>query len=143
MSDSSQNERLNAVLIRLHRCLLQYVEECWPWSGQGQSGERLAVQGLAREQQHFVGGLVDLLSSRGWPIDFGNYPTDFTDLHYVGLDYLLGRIADDEQTLVAFIELARAGSMGDSSATSLLSHLLDAERRHASRLRELAGAVVV
>lgn len=142
MPDSSQNARLNAVLIRVYRCLLQYVEECWPWAALNESGERLAVQGLAREQQHFVGGLVDLLSSRGWPIDFDNYPTDFTDLHYVSLDYLLGRMADDEQELVSVIDSARAASSGDPSATSLLSHLLDAERRHAARLRELAGAAV-
>jgi len=35
--------------------------------------------------------MVELLDQRGWTVDFGGYPTDYTDLHFVSLEFLLSR----------------------------------------------------
>lgn len=140
MIDPQQNARLNALLVRLYRSLLQYVIECWPWAGADESAEQQAVLEMVAEQQAHVGKLAELLAERGWPIDFGNYPTEYTDLHYVALDYLLGELVADETELIADIARTLAESAADRAAVALLTGLLESERRHLVRLRTLAAA---
>lgn len=140
MPDPSHNARLNAALVRVYRSLLQYVDECWPWAAHDESAEQRAVRDMAHQQRGFVSGLVDLLAERGWAIDFSNFPTEFTDLHYVSLDYLVGKLIADETDLISFLEQSRSAITGDPSAAALLTHLIDAERRHVAKLRDLAAA---
>src|SRR5438132_330676 len=105
MADNRHNQRLNLLLIRLLRSLLQYTAECWPWASVEESGEQQAIAEMGQFQLVYVRQLVDLLVERGWPIDFGTFPTEFTDLHYVGLDFLLGELIADEDKVIA--ELVR------------------------------------
>ncbi|HVW00812.1 MAG TPA: hypothetical protein VHB77_10740, partial [Planctomycetaceae bacterium] len=99
---TQQNALLNAVANALYRSLLQYAEECWPWSGglHG-SNERAAVHALSRAQREHVGQIVELLDNRNWTVDFDNYPYDFTNLNYVGIDYLVQKLIADEERLLA------------------------------------------
>ena len=141
MPNPSHNQRLNRILIRVYRSLLQYVAECWPWADAQISSEQRTVEQMMREQQIHVGRLVELLSVRGWPIDFGSYPTEFTDLHYIGLEYLLNEIIADETALVAELDRARSEAADDPAAAALLAELAVSERGRLTKLRELAAAL--
>src|SRR5262249_7438581 len=88
-------------------------------------------------QQEFVGRLVALLQQRGQYVDFGTYP-DNSELHYVSLAYLLGKLIADEEKLVAVLEQARAAIHDDPPAATLLVELVAAEKQNLSRLREFA-----
>src|SRR5262245_52956372 len=143
MPDQNNSDVLSPLVARLYRSLLQYTLESWPWTAStetadGKSPEQAAVEQMATRQQEFVGRLVALLQQRGQFVDFGTYP-DNSGLHYVSLDYLLGKLVADEEKLVADLEKARAAIHDDSPAATLLVELLAAEKQNLSRLRELAA----
>jgi hypothetical protein len=146
MADQNNIDLLNRLMARVYRCLLQYTMECWPWttsaeSPDGKSPEQKAVEQMAARQQEFVGRLVDLLSRRGQVADFGNYP-DNSELHYVSLDYLVGKLIADEERLVAELESAREAFRNDPPAATLIVELLAAERENLARLRDLATKAI-
>lgn len=140
MADHRHNQRLNQLLIRVFRSLLQYTAECWPWASVEESGERQIIADMGQSQLGYIHGLVDLLVERGWPVDFGTYPTEYTDLHYIGLDFLLGELIGDEDKLIAELVRGEVDLAGDPAAESLVNAILTAERGHAARLRELSAA---
>jgi hypothetical protein len=139
MPENVANEILNDLLVRAYRSLLQYTGECWPWAGADDSVEQQAVCEMAAAQKECVARMVELLQSRDWAINFGNYP-DFSALHYVSLDFLLGRLVADEEDLLGLIESARDGVAGDPEGAELVSQLHDATKQHLTKLRELAAA---
>jgi hypothetical protein len=135
----SPNAALNDLLIQVYRSLLQYAVECWPWADADEAPARNVVEELAHEQQAQASTIADLLDHRGWPVDFGTYP-DWSELHYVSLDYLLMKIVADEEQLLSAIERARPSFDGDNEARTLATQLLEAERRRLARLREIWAA---
>ena len=143
MADQNQNDVLNRIVARVYRCLLQYTMECWPWTTATETPgreppEQKTVEQMAARQRDFIARLVDVLTQRGASVDFGNYP-DFSEMHYVSLDYLLGKLMADEQKLVSELEAAIPALKGDARAAGLVSELLSAEKEHLVRLREMAA----
>lgn len=140
MAATQSSARLNAVLIRTFRSLLQYVEECSAWADMAEGDVEQAVTSMRLEQQALVGRMVEVLASRGWPIDFGNFPTEYTDLHYVALDFLLGELVADESQLIVEAERVRTASADDPEVFDLLAKLVAAEQQHMARFSALAAA---
>lgn len=138
MPEIQHNGKLNQVLIDLGRSLLQYVGEAWPWTSPGHDADRAALDQLVARQKEQVARLTDLLLERGWQIDFGQYPVEYTDLHYVALDYLLGQLLVNEEGLVVELEEAIHTCIDDPEAVQLLEHILAEERETLRRLREFA-----
>lgn len=120
---SQQNARLNDVLIRIHRCLLQYAGECWPWSAVEHAAEQAAILEMVAEQRDEVHDLVQILQQRGWHVEFGTYPTDYTDLHYISLDYLLDQLITEHKQLTQDVENAIAECAEDTHGRTLLECL--------------------
>src|SRR5579872_881007 len=128
MADQNNTDVLNGLVARVYRCLLQYAAECWPWTTSTEltdvkSTEQMAVEEMVARQQAFVGRLVDAVMARGGAVDFGTYP-DNSELHYVSLDYLLGKLIADEEKLVAAVESARSSIQNDPQAAGLVLELL-------------------
>ncbi len=140
MSEAPQNARLNEVLIHILRGLLQYSAECWPWSRADEEQERNAIQRMVAEQQAEVQQLCDLLNEREYPIDFGTYPTQYTDLHYVSLDYLLDNLVNEQAQLVQDVQQAVTDCSGDPQAVELLQLIQPRVKTHLEQLKELAAA---
>lgn len=131
-----QNEVLNQVLVVMGRSLLQYSADAWPWTGSHSSASRTAVEALMAEQKTRVGQLADLLDNRGWTIDFGVFP-DFTDLHFLSLDFVLPHLVENERRVVNEIEAALPQCSSDPEGAALLSEFLPGERAVLSKLEEL------
>ena len=140
MAATQSSARLNAVLIRTYRSLLQYLRECSAWADLNEADVEQAADNMGREQQALVGRMVELLESRGWAIDFGNFPTEYTDLHYVALDYLLGELVADEAKLIAEAQQARFASGDDPEVVDVLDRLIAAEQQHMARFSTFAAA---
>ena len=131
------NEALNQVLIDLDKSLLSYVAEAWPWTSNGDAAVQANVNELVVRRRENVGRLADLLTRREWPVDFGTYPTEYTDLHYVALDYLLSQLVQDQKRVTAGIERALSAATGDDAAKPLLEEILNDERDTLARLQKL------
>jgi hypothetical protein len=148
MADQNHNAVLNRVVSRVYRCLLQYAQECWPWTTATETPgveppEQKAVEQMAARQRDFIARLVDVLTERGEVVDLGSFP-DFSEMHYVSLDYLLGKLIADEQRLISELEAAQLALHGDA-ALGLVTELLAGEKGNLVRLREMsakAGAPV-
>ena len=143
MADQTANDILNHLVGRVYRSLLQYSVECWPWTTLTETvgsaaPEQQALEQMAARQKSFVARLVELLTDRGENVDFGGFP-DNSELHYVSLDFLLGKLVADEQQLVAELEAALGGLHNDQEAAALVSELLTAEQANIARLRELTA----
>jgi hypothetical protein len=113
MADQNHSDLLNRLLVRIYRGVLQYAVECWPWSAAAESNgveppEQRAIEKMAARQQQSIARLVELLSKRRATVDFGVYP-DNSELHYVSLDYLIGKLVADEERLVTELEAAQKG----------------------------------
>lgn len=131
-------QHLNKLFVLLHRSLLQYVGECWPWAADsGRDVETLAaVKGLVAKQKHDESLLSAPLSESGWPIDFGGYPTAFTDLQYLSLNYLLKQVVKCQTEIVAALDTA-AKSAADSP---LIQQVADSERDILKTAQSLVAA---
>jgi hypothetical protein len=132
-----QNDILNQVLVVMGRSLLQYSADAWPWTGSGSTASRSAVEALIAAQSVRVRRLAELLDGRGWTIDFGVFP-DFTDLHYLSLDYVLPHLVENERSVVRQIEAALSQCTGDAKGTALLTEILEGEHVVLAKLDELA-----
>lgn len=144
MADANNTDLLNQLLARVYRSLLQYSGECWAWTSATETPgvetvEQKAVEQMAGRQRALVARLVALIADRGGNVDLGNYP-DNSGMHYVSLEYLLGKLIADEQEVVAELDAASGRLKNDLAAASLVSELQSAERDNLARLRELATA---
>ncbi len=83
---------LNNTLIQMSCSFLQYVSESWPWVRLEATSIEEQVRVLAARQRQDVGEIVSLLSTREHYIDFGSFPTEYTDQQFLGLNVLIGRL---------------------------------------------------
>src|SRR3954468_53185 len=87
---------LNTVLIALHRSLLQYMSDAWPWTDAHSAAARDEIASEAASQAETVEGLCDLLRERDVPVAVGTYP-DFSNLNYLSIDFLLKRLVKNQE----------------------------------------------
>lgn len=139
MADTHHNEILGDLLIELSRCLVQYVGEGWPWTA-SDATEHLSVDEIVIRQKQGVVRLADLLHSRRVAIDFGAYPTEYTDLQYLALDHLLGQLVAGQAALVDLFSQAADNCAGDPEAVAVVKEIHQIERENLDRLRELLAS---
>jgi len=99
MSCDQHNDELNQLLINLSRRLLQYVGETCPWTDRPEVES--TIEELVASQKADIAKLVHLLLDRNWIVDFGTYPTNYTDLPCVAFAYMLNEIVEGEAQTVA------------------------------------------
>jgi hypothetical protein len=140
MAEIQHNDRLNEFVISIGRSLLQYADECWPWVEASEAETQGLLHRLAALQRQEVAAMAELLDQRGWPVEFGGYPTDYTDLHFVSLDFLLSRIIAGEQATVSDLEEAVHACVDDPEAVHVLREVLMTERKIVERLQAVAAS---
>ena len=113
---------LNNTLIQMSCSFLQYVSESWPWVRLEATSIEEQVRVLAARQRQDVGEVVSLLSAREYHIDFGSFPTEYTDQQFLGLAVLIGRLTHSQKLLCDRISSAVTSltSAGDSEASEVL-----------------------
>jgi len=137
MADFISNHRLNSLLIDMGRSLLQYVGESWPWTGYDEAEEQAAINTLVADQKASVQALAELLADRGHFIDPGSYPTEYTSLHYVALDYLLNQLVAEQRELVDECAGLAGAAHDDPEAGPLLARIADQAAAQLKTLEEL------
>lgn len=138
MDESRINADLNQLLITMGRSLLQYMGDAWPWTSANEQEVREKLDELVVRQRKQIARLSQLLERRDWAIDFGTYPTEYTDLHYVALDFLLARLVDNQKAVVAAIETAQRACGEEGPARDLLEQILADQRESLTELERLA-----
>ena len=126
MATVTELELLNAALCRIHRSLLNYVSECWPWTPADQTAA--TINAAVQVQKQHVQQLVILLEDARQTIDFGYYSTDFTDLHFVSLSYLLKQLVIQQKLLVQDLQRLSAALPGDELPAATLRTIVSEEQ---------------
>lgn len=131
-------QQLNSLYVPLHRSLLQYVGECWPWSDEGSddgASARAVLSHAVKIQRKSADELANHLEAVDWVVDHGSYPTAYTDLHYVSLTYLLKQVAISENEIIKAFDAA-ASANPDSP---LLQQIADSERAIRQSIQQLTA----
>jgi hypothetical protein len=130
---------LQEILRRESRSLLSYVGEAFPWAG-ADEGEALSLlRQMVRDEGRAVAALGQFLVRRRIGLPYvGPYPTGFTTINFLALDYLLPRLADAERRAIADLERELA-LIKDEAARRQVQDLLDVKRRHLPALEALAA----
>ena len=130
---------INSAVIVLSRSFLQYVAESWPWVDKADRGAEEQVQALAARQRRDVAEIVQLLVDRDWPIDFGSFPTEYTDLHFISLSTLLDRLQTGQRhtadRLTAVTQSLRDSF--DKQATVLMESVTERHSHVGASLQQL------
>jgi hypothetical protein len=138
MSNPATYSALNQLLIDLGRSLLQYVGECWPWAGSKTQDAQRKIEELVQIQKQQVGELAELLDDAEWTIDKGTYPTEYTDLHYVALSYLLDQLIQNQREVVEEAQRTLAACQSHPEARRLVSEIEATQHKILEDLESLA-----
>ena len=128
------NAKLNDMVINIGRSLLQYLNESWLWSENPDATATIKTM-AARQKEHSV-ALVDLLESLGHDVDLGTYPTEYTDLHYLALDYIAGQLVGNQESIVASLKSIHRTAIPDNGG-DLIDRIQAGEQKILEALREL------
>lgn len=137
MPDSQINDVLNDLLVQIHRSLVQYVHEAWPWKHNGDEAVLAVINELAKAQQEDSRSLFQFLLDRDERPDLGVYPTDYTSLHFVSLDYLYPLIVEGQKELVEQIEAAVPVCGCDPSVCGLIERIAASQREGLAKLQNV------
>ena len=135
---SQQTESvLNGVLITMSRSFLQYVAECWPWvDEQAQSiGDQVMV--IAERQRQDVAEIASLLTEREWFIDFGTFPTEYTDLQFLALEAIFENIHRSQSSVCAQLDEVVGQISEDAESVDLIRAIGIRQAESATALKEL------
>lgn len=138
MAAQSPNQILNRLIINLGRSLLQYLGEAWPWTSGADESKLATLQGLVERQQAAVDRITDLLIERHWLVEFGTYPTEYTDLQYLSLEFLLAQTLENAEADAKLIAASHAGI--DDEAKAVLDDIAQTQAEIIGELRTLASS---
>lgn len=125
------------LIVDIGRSFLQYCSECWPWTSVDTEGARDRILQLASRQREHVAAMIDLLIAREHEFRMGTYPTEYTDLHYIGLEYLLDQLKENQAAITKNVMRIGAGISGDNELSDLLYRVGKGEEKILRALVEL------
>lgn len=137
MACIQHNTQINNLIVDLGCSLLQFVGEASPWSPANATAARETVTRAHNQQKQHLDQLVQLLIDRRWPVDFGLYPAEFTDLHFLSLKALLPRVIDSQTAILAELDEAVHTCIDDPEAMAVLMTVLAGERSITEQLKSL------
>jgi hypothetical protein len=141
--DSQSQALLQEVLRREGRSELMYVAEAYPWTAARGNAARATLQALIREEADALAALGRWLTRRRVPLPYlGAFPTGFTTINFLALDYLLPRLRDLQREAVARLE-RDAHAVTDPEARAQFDSLLTLKKRHLATLESLASGAGV
>jgi hypothetical protein len=130
-------------VVRRESCsVLAYMHDAYPWATSREESALAALRRLAADEGRAVAALGEFVVRRRLPPPVpDSYPSGFTTLNFLSLDYLLPRLTEAQQRSVEQLEsdLSRAT---DPDARTELGKLLAAKRRTLDGLESLAGELV-
>ncbi|MCC6419553.1 MAG: hypothetical protein IT429_15070 [Gemmataceae bacterium] len=137
MIDAQTYSRLQDIIRREGRSLLQYAIDSFPWAGSQTAAANACLQEMAQEEAEAIGQLGRLLlRHRLTPPYLGPYPMAFTSYNFLALGRLLPLLVRHQRADIDRLE-ADLKQVSDPEVRGPLQHLLDVKRRHLAELEAL------
>ena len=142
MRQIESSQRLMQLLLHHYRSLPIFLTEAVPWTHRGDEQATSVLLDIVAGQRDLSNRIAAELEQRGWPLDMGEYPMDFLDLHFLSLDFLLQRLVENQQREVDAIARLSAEVNEDPVAHDLAQEALGAAKGYLESLTELMPDVV-
>ena len=142
MSKQGVYQALNRLLTVIERSLPLYLSYTTPWTREGDDKATAALKHIVADQQQLAGRIADVILEMG-PIDLGEYPIEFYDLHDLSLEFLLTKLVEYQKKSVAKLERLAPELQEDRVAGALGEEALGAARGHLETLEELVSKLKV
>jgi hypothetical protein len=137
--DSQAQAVLQAVVRRESLSLLSYAGDAFPWATAREEEALHALRQLVHDERQAVVDLGRYLARhRVAPPPLGSYPSHYTTMNFISLDYLLPRLRDEERALIVLLERDVA-SLKQPEAQALVKKLLEVKKRDLQELERLAS----
>jgi hypothetical protein len=130
-------EALNRMLLSTRFSLAIYVRDGHLWTHHGDEPLLKLIGQIADEHDRFAMCLTEYLGRRVGKVPHGHFPTDFTRLDEVALDYVLPELIVEQRRMIEQIEEGVLDLESTVRAKRLAEDLLIAERGNLEKLIEL------
>ena len=131
-------DALNRLLTVLERSLPIYLSYAKPWTREGDQKATAALARIVEDQQKLAARAATLALELG-PINLGEYPIEFYDMHDLSLDFLLSRLVVFQKRDVATLQRCAEQLRSDQRAAEVADDTLGAARGHLEIIEELAA----
>jgi hypothetical protein len=138
MPDNSSIDVLNRMLAILYRSLPMYLNQVSPWMHAGNERAKAVLDQIVADHERDCRRLVEFIIDQRGTIDLGDFPMEYTDLHFLSLEFLTQELVRHQRLDIAGIENCVAWLAKDLYARALAEEILGSERAHLEMLDELA-----
>lgn len=133
---------LNRLLEVQCASLPRYLEGTSPWHRPGDESAAEVLEQIVADQEYMAGRIADLIDARGGLPRSCAFPMEYTDLHMLSIDFLLGELTRTTHRDIATIEACVRRLSHDREAWALAEEVLGSERGHLESLEELTARPV-
>ena len=140
MNDTTRTiDSLNRLLAIVYRSFPTYLADASPWTHEGDERAAETLKNIVFDQQASALRIVELILQLGGRFEPGEYPMEYTDTHFLSLDFLLKELLRYQRRDVAAIERIVAELEGHREARELAEETLGAERAHLEAIEALVA----
>lgn len=140
MTSADTIDTLNRVLETLERSFPQYLRWSRPYIPAGRESVMRTIEAVAAGQDAFAERVADYVSESGGLPDHGQFSTDFTDTHDLGIDFLVEEAIDCLKIDVTDLEQCVESLRLEPAAQALASEALGMTKGHLELLEKLQVA---
>lgn len=130
-------ELLNQLLHVEYRSFPMYLTEASPWMDRGDEKAAEALDNIVADQKLMTGRIAEFIMDSGGRIEPGEYPMEFTDTHFLSLDFLLGEVLRYQRQDIAAIEFIAEQLSEVRAARELAEETLGMEHAHREAIEAL------
>ncbi|MGI9429764.1 MAG: hypothetical protein ACR2NM_13970 [Bythopirellula sp.] len=141
MSQPATNHLLNRLLAIVGRSFPQYLQYSRPYIPPGRSNLKETIDSIVDDQQGMVERISQLLYDAERPPRYGEFPMEYTDLHDLDIDYLIGAAIKYQQQDVASISAIADQLQLAPAAQALAEETSGMAKGHLDSLQELLPEV--
>ena len=128
---------LNRLLQTLLRSLPVYLEQTHPWTRPGEEEACAALKAVAADQRASAARVAEAIRQRRGRLDTGRFPTEFTDLHDLSVDFLVRRVLEYHQRDLQAIRRSLQELEDDRELRALAEEILHQAMAHQQQLQAL------
>ena len=142
MIQPSTTAALNRMLAIVVRSFPQYLQYSRPYVPPGRDGVVETLGTIATDQNGLADRISQLIIDAQAPLRTGEFPMEFTDMHDLGIDYLVNAAIAYQQQDIATIGQLVEDLQAAPAAKSLAEETLGMAKGHLESLRELVAPEV-
>ncbi len=133
---------LNELIVMHSRSLPVYLTDAAPWLTDKEASTADVLNLIAADHLMTVDRLAEAVLERNGRLRMGTFPTYFTGLHDLSIDYLLRETLKRQAADTARIAEIAGELAPDARAAALAKEAWGAAQGHLESLRELEAAVI-